>query len=175
MNSNNTLTASLLAERTANLFWAGTHLTPSERALLAEHTSNPNVWNSEENRAVLAALLARVPPTKQALTLWSGLEVPLGALYLGTPTPGLMYLTSSYLPAVAQKYARAHSAMLVLTIPPGSHLLFLDAVSVHGDSEGEVLLSPHASLLATRVDRQWQQEDEEGRDDIIVLEVDYIE
>lgn len=168
------LAPSLTKERAANLAWTAAHLTPTERALLTEHTTNPNVWDEVGCRAAAAALLARVPPTTQTLTLWSGLDIPLEELRLGAPY-GRTYLTSSYLPAVARKYARKQCAMLVLTVPPGSHLLFLDDVSAHGDAEGEVLLSPHASLVATHIYRQWQQEDEEGRDEIIVVEVNYVE
>lgn len=153
-------------ERDRNLAWTAAHLSAAERALLAEHTTNPGVWNSEENRLALAALLARVPPTQQPLTLWSGLEVPLGDLRLGAPAPTpLPYLTSSYKRDVARKYAETFGAMLVLSVPAGSRVLFLDAVSAHGDAEGEVLLDAAAELRATRVDR-----DEEA---IVLLEVDY--
>jgi hypothetical protein len=146
----------LLEENTA---WLGANLTEEETWLLREHTVRPKVWTENATAQwTLNALLLRVPPISTELTLWSGSEVPVDELRWGDNSLNLPYFTSSYDQEVAKRYAGmqdpAVASLLTLTLPPGTRILCLDGVSVHGSTEREVLLDGLGRLEVRRIENR---------------------
>ena len=122
-------------------------LSEEDKNLLRRHTHDVGVWSADSNaRRRIEAVFERVPPIKHGLDLYSGGEV----IYNRFDFSGAKhrpYLTSSYDPVVANKYAESYGWMMTIHVPAGQKVLPLDTISVHGNSEREVLLPPQTKLV----------------------------
>jgi len=139
---------------TKNLNWQKDNLTENEKILLTTHTTNTNVWNNPDNMQIAQNIFSRIEKTPHDIILYSGAEIPIDQFTFGSPL-NLKYFTSSYNRHVAEKYAKMltkdKACLFILTIPTGSQIICLDNLSVHGNSEHEVLLNCDFILNVTHI------------------------